>query len=84
MGIPFWLLSLFLVFAHLLLQLYMLSVDTTGIKRSLSFCFLVTALIIIGGMSLFLVVYLLQQLRTSTIERPKIRESLTLGAFVAP
>ncbi len=61
----------------------MLSINVVGMRESLSFCFLVATLVVVIGLSLFLVVRLFLRLRTSTIEKPKMKESLMFGAFVA-
>lgn len=82
-SVPSHLLSLFLVFADLLLQLRILSVNATGIKGLLLFSFLVAAFAIVIGLFLFLVIRLLWQLRMPTVEKPKIKKSLLFGAFVA-
>ena len=60
------------------------SVDLTGMRRLLSFCFLVVIFAFIVGLSLFLVMLSLLRLGTSTIQGPKMRKSLIFGAFVAP
>lgn len=72
------------VFARSLLQLFTLSVDATGIGRLLSFYFFVGAFAVVVELSLFLVMHLLLQLCTSTIEGSKMRELLTFGAFITP
>lgn len=82
--IPSCLLSLFLVFTRLLLQLRILLIEITGMKDWLLFYFLIVAFAVIVGLFLFLVIRLLLQLHMSSVERLKIRESLMFGAFVTP
>lgn len=83
-GVLSCLLLLFLVFASLLLHLYTLSIDATGMRESLSFYILVVAFVVVVELFLFLVVRLLLQLRTSTIEELRMRKSVTFATFVMP
>lgn len=83
MGVQFCLFSLFSVFVYSLARLCILSVDATRIKRSLLFCFFVAAFAVVVGLSLFLVMHLLSPLHAPIDERPRIKRSLTFGAFVA-
>lgn len=62
----------FLIFVHLLLRLRTLFVETTEMRESLLFYFLVIVFAVIVKLSLFLVMHLLLQLHIPIVKRPKI------------